>query len=286
MAKAKGGLGGGGLTGLFATTSEELGMMMELSMKQIVPNPNQPRKNFDDAKIAELADSIKQKGLIEPIVVRPAKNGKYEIIAGERRWQASKALGMTTINAIVRQADDREAMELTLIENLHRDDLNAIEEARGYKQLIDDYNLKQSEVAERVSKSRTSITNALRLLDLPEEIQQMLEDGRLTAGHARAILGLADDEKRIELANKVVAEGRTVRDTENLVRLYAAGETERPTRTPSPRSYKVVAKKLRKSLGTDVRVKSARGKNKIEIMFTDEDDLQRLFEIICGEQKD
>ena len=281
MAKAKGGLGRN-LLDMYATTSEELGMMQELSIKSIVPNPNQPRKDFDEDKIAELAASIKQKGLIEPIVVRPVKNGKYELIAGERRWQATKSLGLTTISAIVRKADDRESMELALIENLHRDDLNAIEEARGYKQLIDEYKLKQSEVAECVSKSRITITNTLRLLDLPEEVQQMVFDGELSAGHARAILGVAEDDKRIALAKKVVAEGRTVRDTENLVRLYAAGETERPKRAPSPRSFKIVAKNLRKSLGTDVRVTSTRGKNKIEITFSDEDDLQRLYELISG----
>ena len=282
MAKAKSGLGGNGLRALYAATSEEYGLMMEIPIDDVFPNPNQPRKNFEESKIQELADSIKQKGLIEPIVVRPIKGNRYEIIAGERRWQACKLLGETTIKAIVREADDREAMELALIENLHRDDLNAIEEARGYKQLIDEYNLKQAEVAERVSKSRTAITNSLRLLDLPDEIQELLLSDKITAGHARALLGLSENETRIKLAQKIVAENRTVRETENLVRLYEAGATERAPRPVSPHSFKVVAKNLRKQLDTDVRVKSVRGKNKIEITFKDEDDLQRIYDLLAS----
>lgn len=282
MPKSKGGLGGRGLSALYAATSEEYGMSDELPIDKIKPNPNQPRKNVDEDKLRELAESIKKSGLIEPIVVRTVKGG-YEIIAGERRWRACKLNGDSTIKAIVRDASDQEAMELALIENLHRDDLNPIEEARGYKQLITEYKLKQSEVAVQVSKSRSAIANAMRLLDLPEEIQEYLAENKLSAGHARAILGLSNDEARLALAKKVIENQLTVRETENLVRLTVSGQDEKPTRQPLPKNFKVMAKSLRQRLDTDVRVTSSKGKNKIVIAFKDEDDLDRIYSILTGD---
>ena len=258
--------------------------MMDLAIDSVVPNPNQPRRKFDQEKLQELADSIKTKGLIEPIVVRTVNGNTYEIIAGERRWQACKLNGNDTIKAYVREADDREAMELALIENLHRDDLNAIEEARGYKVLIDEYHLKQAEVAEQVSKSRVAITNKLRLLELPDEIQVYVFEGKLSEGHARALLGLDDEQTMLALGTMAIEKKLTVRDVENYVRLHNAGEMPQVKREPSPRSYKIVARNLRKKLGSEVRVSSSRGKNKIVINFTDESDLQRIYRLIMSEE--
>lgn len=283
MPKSKGGLGGRGLSALYAATSEEYGFENEIDIERIHPNPNQPRKDFDKAKIDDLATSIKQKGLIEPIVVRPVDGGEYEIVAGERRWQACKSIGQAKIKAIVREASDQEAMELALIENLHRDDLNPIEEARGYRLLIDTYKLKQSDVATQVSKSRSAVANSLRLLDLPAQVQDYLLDGRMSAGHARAILSIPNEEQRISIAAKVVEQGLTVRETENLVRLMSSSEEGHSKRQASPKKFKSAAKSLRQKLDAEVRVTNSRGKNKIVITFSDEDDLDRICNQILGE---
>ncbi len=287
---SKGGLGGGGLNALFASSSEEYGTKddinegtTEVALDLIVPNPNQPRTSFDEAGIQELANSIQTQGLLQPIVVRPAGK-KYQIIAGERRWQACRSLDMKKVPVRIMRVDDQKMLELALIENLQRSDLNAIEEAKGYKRLTEMSKLTQAQVAETVSKSRSAIANAMRLLDLPEEVQELLYNGSLSAGHARAILALPDDESRIEVAKKVALEKRSVRDTENLVRLKAAGKSEHTPRVPTPRLYKAVARKLRQSFDTNVRVKTVQGKNRIEIEFKDEEDLERLFDLISKKE--
>lgn len=284
---SKGGLGGGGLNALFASSSEEYGTKdtvnegtTEVALELIVPNPNQPRTNFDETSIQELANSIQTQGLLQPIVVRPAGK-KYQIIAGERRWQACRSLDMKKIPVRIMHVDDQKMLELALIENLQRSDLNAIEEAKGYKRLIEMSRLTQAQLAETVSKSRSAIANAMRLLDLPDEVQELLYEGGLSAGHARAILALPDEESRIEIARKVASEKCSVRETENLVRLRAAGSVEHKPRVPAPRFYKTVARKLRQSFDTNVRVKTVRGKNRIEIEFKDEEDLERLFDLIA-----
>ena len=281
---SKGGLGKG-LGALMADAAEESGSnstdngRTELPLTSIVPNPNQPRTCFDDASLDELAASIAKDGLLQPLVVR--KDGKkYQIVAGERRWQACKKLKMKTVPVTIIEADEAKTLELALIENLQRTNLNPIEEARGYKALISATGMKQDEVAQAVSKSRAAVTNALRLLDLPEEVQELLYDGKLTAGHARAILAVPDEEKRISLANRVVEKKLSVRDTEGAARLMASSGEERPVRPAAPRSYKNVARKLRVKLGTDVRVKNAGGKNTIEIQFADEADLERIYNLI------
>ena len=205
------------------------------------------------------------------------KKGKgYEIIAGERRYQASKIAGLEELPVIVKEVDDQKMLELALIENLQRSDLNPIEEAKGYRQLIKASGMTQEALSKAVSKSRSSITNSLRLLDLPEPVQQYLFDGRLTAGHARAILAVPYEEQRIKLADKVVAEGLSVRATENLAPLFSVGETPRTPRPVMPQSYKRAARVLRQALNTNVKVKSSRGKNKIEIEFKDEEELTRI----------
>lgn len=275
MAK-KSGLGRG-LNALISEANAETGNEPEavLSISEIVRNPNQPRKTFDEDKLAELADSIRQNGVLQPILVR-RKGQKYEIVAGERRYQASKLAGLKEIPAVVREIDDDKVFQLALIENLQRSDLSPIEEAKGYKQLLTSRSLTQEELAKILSKSRSAIANTLRLMDLPVEVQHMMEHGLLTAGHARAILAVPSEEGRIKLAKKVVTESLTVRQTENLAPLFSVEHTETRTRVAAPQSFKRAARELRKMLDTNVKVKQVRGKNKIEIEFKDEDELARI----------
>ena len=279
--KPKGGLGRG-LSSLITSADAETGVNIdftEIPIDKIQPNPNQPRIDFSEERLSELLSSIKKDGLLQPIIVRPTSSG-YEIIAGERRWQACKKIGYKTIPAKITVVNEVEAQEIALVENLQRDNLNAIEEARGYQRLMELSGRKQKEIAESVSKNQATISNALRLLNLPEEIQDMMFDGRLSAGHGRAILAVPDDEGRVRLANKVVNENLSVRETENLSRLYGTQGLERGKRMPLPRSYKAVARKLRQQLSTSVKIKSSRGKNLIEIEFKDENDLERVFKLI------
>ena len=271
---------GRGLGSLMGEAQSETGFVEQkeetkVPIDKINPNPNQPRTLFNETLLNELADSIRENGVLQPLLVR--KKGKgYEIIAGERRYQASKIAGLEELPVIVKEVDDQKMLELALIENLQRSDLNPIEEAKGYRQLIKASGITQEALSKAVSKSRSSITNSLRLLDLPEPVQQYLFDGRLTAGHARAILAVPYEEQRIKLADKVVAEGLSVRATENLAPLFSVGETPRTPRPVMPQSYKRAARVLRQALNTNVKVKSSRGKNKIEIEFKDEEELTRI----------
>lgn len=271
---------GRGLGSLMGEAQSETGFVEQkeetkVPIDKINPNPNQPRTHFNETLLNELADSIRENGVLQPLLVR--KKGKgYEIIAGERRYQASKIAGLEELPVIVKEVDDQKMLELALIENLQRSDLNPIEEAKGYRQLIKASGMTQEALSKAVSKSRSSITNSLRLLDLPEPVQQYLFNGRLTAGHARAILAVPYEEQRIKLADKVVAEGLSVRATENLAPLFSVGETPRTPRPVMPQSYKRAARVLRQALNTNVKVKSSRGKNKIEIEFKDEEELTRI----------
>lgn len=271
---------GRGLGSLMGEAQSETGYVdqkeeTKVSIDKINPNPNQPRTHFNETLLNELADSIRENGVLQPLLVRKKGEG-YEIIAGERRYQASKIAGLEELPVIVKEVDDQKMLELALIENLQRSDLNPIEEAKGYRQLIKASGMTQEALSKAVSKSRSSITNSLRLLDLPEPVQQYLFDGRLTAGHARAILAVPYEEQRIKLADKVVAEGLSVRATENLAPLFSVGETPRAPRPVMPQSYKRAARVLRQALNTNVKVKSTRGKNKIEIEFKDEEELTRI----------
>lgn len=270
---------GKGLNALFTETAAESGSEPEasLSIASIVTNPDQPRKSFDETQLSELSDSIKQNGVLQPILVRK-KGDKYEIVAGERRYQASKLAGLKEIPAIVREIDDAEVFQLALIENLQRSDLTPIEEARGYRQLLDTKGLTQEGLAKILSKSRSAIANTLRLMDLPKEVQDMMEEGQITAGHARAILAVPSEEGRIKLAQKVVAENLTVRQTENLAPLFSVTRDEIKPKNPAPQYFKRAARTLRQALDTTVKVKQVRGKNKIEIEFKDEDDLARIID--------
>jgi ParB family chromosome partitioning protein len=251
----------------------------ELAIEIISPNPEQPRTDMDEDGIAELSDSISKVGLLQPIIVRPLGDG-YQIIAGERRWRACRAAGLERVPVRVLSASDSESLEIALIENLQRDDLNSIEEARGYKKLLAEHQMTQAELADKVSKSRSAITNALRLLDLPEEVQEMVYAGSLTAGHARAVLSVPEEATRMKLAEKIVSDGLSVREAENLARLFAAGSVAREPRPMTPKSFKVIARRLRRLFGTNVRVKLGKDKNKIEIEFRGEDDLERIFALI------
>ena len=283
-AKGKGGLGKG-LGALFEEATMESGTKTtvddqnELSLDELMPNPDQPRSNFDQDALSALADSISKEGLLQPILVRP-KDGKYQIIAGERRYHACKMAGLEKVPVRILDMNEEETLRVALIENLQRSDLNAIEEARGYKNLMQVGNLTQAQVAEAVSKSRSAIANSLRLLELPEDIQAYLYEGKISAGHARAILSIPEVDKRMKLAEKIAEEKLSVREAEAIARLYAAGGLERPVKPASPRSYKVVAKELKSRFGAPVKVKSSGGKNKIEIEFKDEEDLQRIYGII------
>lgn len=255
---------------------------MEIS--RIRPNKDQPRKHFDEDALAELADSIKKNGVLQPILVRKKRNA-YEIVAGERRYQAAKLAGLKEVPVLVRDVSDDEVLQMALIENLQRSDLNPIETARGFKTLIEEKGLTQEELGKLLSKSRSAIANTIRLLDLPPVVQEFMADGRLSAGHARAILAVASDEGRQRLAEKVIAEHLTVRQTENLAPLFSVkndGETSPTKRELTPQSFKRAAHQLRKALNTNVRIHRVRNKNKIEIEFEDEEQLAKLVDLLDG----
>ena len=250
---------------------------------QIEPNREQPRKNFDEDALQELADSIKQFGLLQPILVQDRKT-YYEIIAGERRWRAAKLAGLKEVPVIIRDYTEQEIVEISLIENIQREDLNPIEEAQAYKRLLTEFNLKQDEVAERVSKSRTAVTNSMRLLKLCDEVQQMIIDDMLSTGHARALISIEDPEQQYSIAQKIFDEKLSVRDVEKLVKNL--NKPEKPKKIAEGDSsldvvYQDVAEKLKQSLGTKVDISSkGNGAGKIEIEFYNHDDLDRIIDLL------
>mgnify|MGYP003619402504 FL=1 len=282
---------GRGLGALIPEDSEdELGASyQELPIDSIVPNPFQPREEFDEGGIASLADSIEQVGVLQPILVRPAAEGGYQLIAGERRWRASQQAGLTVIPAIVKEIRDVSALEQAVIENLHRQDLNALEEAAAYQQLIDDFGFTQEQLAQRVGKSRPSVANTLRLLNLPPAIQGLLIDGRLAAAHARALLPVEDRVDQQALAETAVAEGWSVRQVEQAVkdRANAPAPVQGPEDRPEPGTTRPAAlleleELLAAHLDTRVAVQTGAKRGKIVIDFADLDDLERLYRIIIA----
>ncbi len=282
----KAGLGKGLGALLPAGESEAEGArIIELSVDEIHPNPRQPRTDFPQEELEELASSIRELGVLQPVVVRTRKQGGYELLVGERRLRASKLAGARQVPAIVREADDREALEQALVENLQRADLHALEEAQAYRNLVELFELTQEEVAHRVGKSRVHVTNTLRLLDLPEEVKQLVAQGRLAAGHCRAILQVKDTTKQVALANRAVEERLTVRQLEAIAR---GGETERPAVRPATESrtrasrFPDLEESLADHLGTEVRVEAGRGKGKIVVTFGSRDDLHRIVELLLG----
>ena len=282
---------GRGLGALIPEDSEdELGASyQELPIDSIVPNPFQPREEFDEGGIASLADSIEQVGVLQPILVRPAAEGGYQLIAGERRWRASQQAGLTVIPAIVKEIRDVSALEQAVIENLHRQDLNALEEAAAYQQLIDDFGFTQEQLAQRVGKSRPSVANTLRLLNLPPAIQGLLIDWRLAAAHARALLPVEDRVDQQALAETAVAEGWSVRQVEQAVkdRANAPAPVKGPEDRPEPGTTRPAAlleleELLAAHLDTRVAVQTGAKRGKIVIDFADLDDLERLYRIIIA----
>lgn len=252
--------------------------MMKIS--DIEPNREQPRKNFDKEALQELADSIKQFGIIQPIVVQK-KDDYYEIIAGERRWRAAKLAKLKEVPVIIKEYSDREVMEIALIENIQRKDLNPIEEALAYKSLIDEYSLKQEELANRVSKSRTAIANSMRLLKLTDSVQNMLINDEISMGHARALLTLEQEDLQIEAAKTIVSKGLSVRDTEKLVKsILNPKQVKLPIPSAEAVIYDAIANKLREKMGTKVSINHKKnGKGKIEIEYYSQEELERLLEM-------
>ena len=280
---------GRGLEALLGPTREDAerdGSLVELAVVEIRPNPFQPRQDVDPAALEELKASIRQAGLLQPIVVRPIANGGgYELIAGERRLRACQALGWERIPAVKREVDDRTALTLALIENLQRDDLSPVDEARGYERLLAEFNLAQQDVADAVGRDRSTVANALRLLKLPAAVLAMLHEGQLSVGHARALLAVDDPRAAATLAREAVAQGYSVREIEDRVRGGRA-----PVRRPRLKrgvgqapEVRRVEDALRRRLGTDVRVTlRAKGKGQIHVAFYSNDDLARLLELLLG----
>lgn len=259
-----------------------------IDINKIEPNNNQPRKNFNEDKIHELAESIKQHGLIEPLIVQKGKKGFYTIIAGERRWRAAREAGVKEIPVVVKDYSDQQVMEIALIENIQREDLNAIEEAEAYDRLIRDFNLKQDEVAERVSKSRVAITNSLRLLKLDERVREMITEDKIKSGHARALLGVSDGDEQYKLAVMIFDNSMSVRETEKMVKKYLADKKKpvkevREKDTQTELIYKDYEEKLKSVIGTKVNINNkGKGKGKIEIEYFSADEFDRIMTMMMA----
>ncbi|MBE6787687.1 MAG: ParB/RepB/Spo0J family partition protein [Ruminococcaceae bacterium] len=272
MAAKKGGLGRG-LDALFNENATDEGGVITVNLNDIEPNREQPRKDFDQTALSELAESIAEHGLIQPIVVKPETNGRYSIIAGERRWRACREAGLYEVPVIIKDADEQELMELALIENLQREDLNAVEEALGYRSLIDSFGLTQEQVAKRMGKSRTAVTNALRLLNLNEEELGALRMGVISAGHARALLAVEDQETRAQML-EMATNGASVRELEKLAAKAKKGKKTPPTPAKKNNFYSEVELSLKNELHRKVSITSTgEGKGKITVEFFSDDEL-------------
>ena len=286
MASQKGlGKGLGALLGDFSEEPLEKSAYQQLPIYKVEPNPDQPRQDFDEEELQALADSITVHGIIQPLTVREMPNGYYQIIAGERRWRAARMANLSDVPAVIIEADDKKAMELALIENLQRQDLNPLEEALGYQTLMDEYGLTQEEAAGRVGKSRPAVANALRLLGLCPEVQERVRKGELSAGHARAILQLKSEKKQQEAAQKIVALGLSVRQAELLCKNMS--------KEPVPQKKEVFAvdyvaeceKSLSKRLGRGVKIVNGKRKGRFELEFYGQEDLQNLLDALMQIQK-
>ena len=284
MATKQRGLGRG-LGALIDDFSPEPGQetITKLPLQKVEPNPNQPRRSFDEEELQALADSIAEHGILQPLAVRALDGGFYQIIAGERRWRAARMAGLSEVPVVVLEADDRTVMELALIENLQRQDLNPMEEAEGYRVLMEDYGLTQEQAAARVGKSRPAVTNALRLLALPDEVRAMVENGTLSAGHARAVLSLPSERLQKAAAQRIIALRLSVRQAEAMCKRMAAGEkTEKPKSELTVDYVGECEKALTKQLGRRVKIVSGKRKGRFELEFYGEDDLQRLYDALLS----
>jgi ParB family transcriptional regulator, chromosome partitioning protein len=272
---------GRGLNALLGTPDLETDQLREIDTDRIIPNSHQPRKNFDEDALNELANSIREHGIVQPIVVRPLEDGFFQLIAGERRWRASQRAGLARLPAVVRDAAEDSALELALIENLQREDLNPMEEAQAYERLITDFGLTQEDVARRVGKNRATIANMLRLLRLPPEVQQWLRENRLTTGHAKALLSLSDLDAILDSAKKIIQGNYSVRQAETLVARYANSSVKDDPaggRGAVDPNVKAAIHALEQALGTKVTVQESGGKGKIELHFFSFEEMNRLYE--------
>ncbi|NPV26811.1 MAG: ParB/RepB/Spo0J family partition protein [Firmicutes bacterium] len=263
------------------------GMIRELAITAIRPNPQQPRREFKEEKLAELATSIKEHGVIQPVVVRPVGEGSYELIAGERRWRACLKLGLDTIPAIIKEVDDLNVTELSLVENIQREDLNPLEEATAYRRLMNEFGFTQEKLSERVGKSRSYIANSVRLLNLPPKVQELVADGILSTGHAKALLGISEEKKLMEMAERAARDNLTVREVENLVQLENRPLKISRKQTSSQEqdgAMREIEERLREIFNTKVNIKKAGKGGKIEICYYSEEELQRIVETILDGQ--
>ena len=281
MASNKGlGKGLGALLGDFTEEIPQDSAYRELPIYKVEPNPDQPRREFDEEELQALSDSISVHGVIQPLTVREMPNGYYQIIAGERRWRAARMAGLSDVPVVVIEADDRKAMELALIENLQRQDLNPVEEALGYQTLMEEYGLTQEDTAQQVGKSRSAVANTLRLLSLTPEVLELLKRGELTAGHARAILSLKSEKKQLEAAKKIIALALSVRQAETLCKNMNKEPAEKPAVTFEVDYVAECEKSLSKHLGRGVKIVNGKRKGRFELEFYGEEDLQTLLEAL------
>ena len=284
MAK-KSGLGTG-LDTLFEDNgfglAQENGTVLRLT--EIEPNRNQPRKEFDEQALSELADSIREHGIIQPLLVRPLETGGYQLVAGERRWRAARMIGLTEVPVVIKEMTETEVMELALIENLQRQDLNPLEEAAGYRELMTTYGLTQDQVAKRVGKSRSAVANCLRLLTVPEEIQPFLRSGQLSAGHVKALAGMSDREEMVRIAKSAADKGLSVREVERQVQSFTAPRPSSPSGEEKEAFYKELELAMNVELGRKVRIRPGRIGGTIEIAFFDQEDLRSLAYRLSGEE--
>lgn len=253
-----------------------------IPLNEIKNDDNQPRKSFDNDKIAELTESIKTHGIIQPLILRKSNDGFYIIVAGERRWRAAKMAGLKEVPAIVMELSEKDVLEISLIENIQRQDLNPIEEALAYKKLLSEFKLTQEDLSKRIGKSRTAITNTMRLMNLDSRVQQYIIEGILTEGHGRALLGIKDEEIQYELSQKVIDENLSVRELERLVKKIVEGKAKEEKSAASELNpyYKEIKNQLQNYFGTKVNISNKNNKGKIEIEYYSEDDLQRILDII------
>lgn len=283
MAK-KSGLGTG-LDTLFEDNgfglAQENGTVLRLT--EIEPNRNQPRKEFDEQALSELADSIREHGIIQPLLVRPLETGGYQLVAGERRWRAARMIGLTEVPVVIKEMTETEVMELALIENLQRQDLNPLEEAAGYRELMTTYGLTQDQVAKRVGKSRSAVANCLRLLTVPEEIQPFLRSGQLSAGHVKALAGMSDREEMVRIAKSAADKGLSVREVERQVQSFTAPRPSSPSGEEKEAFYKELELAMNVELGRKVRIRPGRIGGTVEIAFFDQEDLRSLAYRLSGE---
>lgn len=284
MARAKGGLGSGLESLLEQNTAEAGAGVQTLRISEIEQNRSQPRKRFDEDAITELAESIQQHGMIQPIVVRPVGENRYQIVAGERRWRAAKRIGLSEVPVIIRSLTEAEASQIALVENLQRENLNPIEEARGYQTLMQQFEMTQEEVAKIVGRSRPAVANALRLLNLPVPVQDMLEKGRLTVGHAKALAAIRDPELQLSLAARAAEDRITVREIEQLAQKQdKPQETPQTQRSPEQIYFEEVEISLGERLGRRVRVQNGRKKGTLVLEYYGKEDLQALCKLLAGE---